>query len=192
MLNAADNGTGGVQQNAVPNALGTVSPPSLSGFSYKLDTWACGQLGFGSVFLAVLNSPQMHTVAGHWHRSPNALGCPTDVPCIECRSGGVVQVPISVIAVVSSLQPHSSQPNPLAAAASVAAPVVTMENTIMLCACQENEDLPQLAELPADLFTSCLTTPIRTALKWHWMKYNRHFPGGCLLYPSPSFSPSSI
>ncbi|VDD77925.1 unnamed protein product [Mesocestoides corti] len=52
-----------------------------------------------------------------------------------------------------------------------------MDNTIMLCACQENEDLPQLAELPADLFTACLTTPIRTALKWHWLKYNKYFPG---------------
>ncbi len=53
----------------------------------------------------------------------------------------------------------------------------TMDNTIMLCACQENEDLPQLEELPADLFTACLTTPIKTALKWHWMKYNKYFPG---------------
>ncbi|KAM3179157.1 hypothetical protein ACTXT7_001108 [Hymenolepis weldensis] len=61
-------------------------------------------------------------------------------------------------------------------AASGVAPA-TMENTIMLCACEENEDLPQLAELPADLFTSCLTTPIKTALRWHWMKYNKYFPG---------------
>ncbi|KAL5106628.1 Regulatory-associated protein of mTOR [Taenia crassiceps] len=63
------------------------------------------------------------------------------------------------------------------AVASAAIAPATMENTIMLCACEENEDLPQLAELPADLFTACLTTPIRTALRWHWMKYNKSFPG---------------
>lgn len=64
-----------------------------------------------------------------------------------------------------------------AAVAAAAIAPATMENTIMLCACEENEDLPQLAELPADLFTACLTTPIRTALRWHWMKYNKSFPG---------------
>ncbi|KAL7055717.1 hypothetical protein AAHC03_022619 [Spirometra sp. Aus1] len=56
-------------------------------------------------------------------------------------------------------------------------PVVSMENTIMLAACREFEDLPQHPDLPADLFTACLTTPIRTALKWHWLQYKEHFPG---------------
>uniref|UniRef100_A0A0X3NXV4 Raptor N-terminal CASPase-like domain-containing protein n=1 Tax=Schistocephalus solidus TaxID=70667 RepID=A0A0X3NXV4_SCHSO len=58
-----------------------------------------------------------------------------------------------------------------------ALPVVSMENTIMLAACREFEDLPQHPDLPADLFTACLTTPIRTALKWHWLQYKEHFPG---------------
>ncbi|VDN11586.1 unnamed protein product, partial [Dibothriocephalus latus] len=56
-------------------------------------------------------------------------------------------------------------------------PVVSMDNTIMLAACREFEDLPQHPDLPADLFTACLTTPIRTALKWHWLQYKEHFPG---------------
>ncbi|VDM31876.1 unnamed protein product [Hydatigera taeniaeformis] len=74
---------------------------------------------------------------------------------------------------------HASGMSQMGAAAVAAAAIspATMENTIMLCACEENEDLPQLAELPADLFTACLTTPIRTALRWHWMKYNKSFPG---------------
>lgn len=37
---------------------------------------------------------------------------------------------------------------------------------ILLCACGANEILPLNPELPADLFTSCLTTPIRMALRW--------------------------
>ncbi|XP_076441319.1 regulatory-associated protein of mTOR-like isoform X2 [Babylonia areolata] len=41
------------------------------------------------------------------------------------------------------------------------------KNTILLAACGNNELLPQNPELPADLFTSCLTTPIRMALRWY-------------------------
>jgi regulator-associated protein of mTOR len=41
-----------------------------------------------------------------------------------------------------------------------------VRNTILLAACDENESLPTNPDLPADLFTSCLTTPIETALRW--------------------------
>nr|KAG5714826.1 hypothetical protein BaRGS_000314 [Batillaria attramentaria] len=41
------------------------------------------------------------------------------------------------------------------------------KHTILLAACSKNELLPQNPELPADLFTSCLTTPIRMALRWY-------------------------
>ncbi|XP_055384000.1 regulatory-associated protein of mTOR [Condylostylus longicornis] len=46
---------------------------------------------------------------------------------------------------------------------------VTYKNCIQLAACAANQILPMNAQLPADLFTSCLTTPIKTALKWHTM-----------------------
>jgi len=39
-------------------------------------------------------------------------------------------------------------------------------NCIQLAACGANEFLPMNPELPADLFTSCLTTPMQIALKW--------------------------
>ncbi|XP_030481187.2 regulatory-associated protein of TOR 1 isoform X3 [Cannabis sativa] len=37
---------------------------------------------------------------------------------------------------------------------------------ILLGACEAHETLPQSAEFPADVFTSCLTTPIKMALRW--------------------------
>ncbi|XP_025084218.1 regulatory-associated protein of mTOR-like isoform X3 [Pomacea canaliculata] len=40
-------------------------------------------------------------------------------------------------------------------------------NCILLAACGKNELLPMNPELPADLFTSCLTTPVRMALRWY-------------------------
>ncbi|XP_060176364.1 regulatory-associated protein of TOR 1-like [Lycium barbarum] len=37
---------------------------------------------------------------------------------------------------------------------------------ILLAACEAHETVPQSAEFPADVFTSCLTTPIKMALRW--------------------------
>lgn len=44
------------------------------------------------------------------------------------------------------------------------------KNCIQLAACSADQILPMNPDLPADLFTSCLTTPIKTALKWFAMR----------------------
>ncbi|XP_075158301.1 regulatory associated protein of MTOR complex 1 [Haematobia irritans] len=49
-------------------------------------------------------------------------------------------------------------------------PMVSYKNCIHLAACSVGEILPMNAQLPADLFTSCLTTPINIALKWYTMR----------------------
>jgi WD40 repeat protein len=41
-----------------------------------------------------------------------------------------------------------------------------VRDTIVLCPCSENEFLPMHPDYPADIFTSCLTTPIPMALRW--------------------------
>jgi Raptor N-terminal CASPase like domain len=41
-----------------------------------------------------------------------------------------------------------------------------MNDTILLCPCSEGEWLPMHPDYPADIFTSCLTTPIPIALRW--------------------------
>ncbi|XP_050390933.1 regulatory-associated protein of mTOR isoform X1 [Patella vulgata] len=43
----------------------------------------------------------------------------------------------------------------------------TTKHCIQLAACGANELLPMNPDLPADLFSSCLTTPIKIALKWY-------------------------
>ncbi|KAK1270551.1 Regulatory-associated protein of TOR 1 [Acorus gramineus] len=40
------------------------------------------------------------------------------------------------------------------------------KDCILLAACEAHETLPQSDKFPADLFTSCLTTPIKMALRW--------------------------
>ncbi|CAJ0602522.1 unnamed protein product [Cylicocyclus nassatus] len=53
---------------------------------------------------------------------------------------------------------------------------------IHLAACREDERLPTNAELPADLFTSCLTTPIHASILWYLIKSGRknQFPPNLL------------
>ena len=58
---------------------------------------------------------------------------------------------------------------------------VSYRNCIQLAACSENEILPMNPQLPADLFTSCLTTPIKMALKWYTMQQGQ---GKMVLAPS--------
>lgn len=41
-----------------------------------------------------------------------------------------------------------------------------LAQSIQLAACKSNQTLPMSPDLPADLFTSCLTTPITIALRW--------------------------
>lgn len=47
-----------------------------------------------------------------------------------------------------------------------ASSVPALKDCILLAACGAYETLPQNSELPADVFTSCLTTPIKIALRW--------------------------
>lgn len=48
--------------------------------------------------------------------------------------------------------------------------------SIQLAACLAHEQLPMCPELPADLFTSCLTSPIDIALRWHLIGRTPPFP----------------
>lgn len=55
----------------------------------------------------------------------------------------------------------------LATATTTTTPATnTFRNCIQLAACSAHQILPMNPQLPADLFTACLTTPIKIALKW--------------------------
>lgn len=45
-------------------------------------------------------------------------------------------------------------------------PAKAFEDCIHLAACASDETLPMLPDLPADLFTCCLTSPIEIAIRW--------------------------
>jgi len=70
----------------------------------------------------------------------------------------------SASASASSSRPAASAED--AAAGGGSSPSSSFMNSILLAACSEDEVLPTNPDFPADLFTSCLTTPIKTALHW--------------------------
>ncbi|KAF8509765.1 raptor N-terminal caspase like domain-containing protein [Hysterangium stoloniferum] len=47
---------------------------------------------------------------------------------------------------------------------------VPFSDSLQLAACLADEQLPMCPDLPADLFTSCLTSPIETAIRWFLLK----------------------
>jgi regulator-associated protein of mTOR len=48
----------------------------------------------------------------------------------------------------------------------MSAPVPSFKDCIQIAACQSHQLLPMQPDLPADIFTACLTTPIKIALNW--------------------------
>ncbi|XP_063380465.1 regulatory-associated protein of mTOR [Cydia fagiglandana] len=52
-------------------------------------------------------------------------------------------------------------------------PLVSYKNCIQLGACAAGQSLPMSPELPADLFTACLTTPVKMAMKWFVLRHTR-------------------
>ncbi|PVH13838.1 uncharacterized protein CXQ87_001956 [Candidozyma duobushaemuli] len=53
---------------------------------------------------------------------------------------------------------------------SAPSPTSSYLDSIQLAACKSNETLPMSPELPADLFTGCLTCPIDISIKWFIMQ----------------------
>uniref|UniRef100_A0A0A9WPK3 Regulatory-associated protein of mTOR n=2 Tax=Lygus hesperus TaxID=30085 RepID=A0A0A9WPK3_LYGHE len=53
-------------------------------------------------------------------------------------------------------------------------PPPNFKNCIQLAACSADQILPMNPDLPADIFTSCLTTPIKIALRWFVMQNNNN------------------
>lgn len=66
--------------------------------------------------------------------------------------------------------PNQSASSTAQAGSSSSTSFQSYKNCIQLAACAADQILPMNPDLPADLFTSCLTTPIKTALKWFSMR----------------------
>ena len=69
--------------------------------------------------------------------------------------------------------------------ATNAASAVLGEDVIVLGSCDASAQLPTNPEMPADIFTSCLTTPLRMVLRFASRNVLLHLPGTCVTALSP-------
>jgi len=88
------------------------------------------------------------------------LGTPA-IYVLDCSAAGQIVQAYQAFAHQRHLDMHSI-PAPGDSMTAAAA----MRDSILLAACQADGVLPQAPGLPADLFTSCLTVPIKIALQW--------------------------
>ena len=100
----------------------------------------------------------------------------------DCSNAGVIVNSFNNFAEQHEMEQQAAQNNrgaspsgqstasTIAAGASTSSSHQSYKNCIQLAACAADQILPMTAELPADLFTACLTTPIKTALKWFSMR----------------------
>lgn len=94
------------------------------------------------------------------------MGAPS-IYVYDCSNAGIIVNSFNQFADQHEREmEQSTPPNRSSPAASTGSTANTYKNCIQLAACAANQILPMNPQLPADLFTACLTTPIRIALKW--------------------------
>uniref|UniRef100_A0A8C5RAJ9 Regulatory associated protein of MTOR complex 1 n=1 Tax=Leptobrachium leishanense TaxID=445787 RepID=A0A8C5RAJ9_9ANUR len=95
----------------------------------------------------------------------------------DCSNAGLIVKSFKQFALQREQELEVAAINPSHPLAQVPLPP-SIKNCIQLAACDANELLPMNPDLPADLFTSCLTTPIKVALRWFCMQKSvRLVPG---------------
>uniref|UniRef100_A0A4X2KJW7 Regulatory-associated protein of mTOR n=1 Tax=Vombatus ursinus TaxID=29139 RepID=A0A4X2KJW7_VOMUR len=87
----------------------------------------------------------------------------------DCSNAGLIVKSFKQFALQREQELEVAAINPSHPLAQMPLPP-SMKNCIQLAACEANELLPMIPDLPADLFTSCLTTPIKIALRWFCMQ----------------------
>ncbi|KAA0713126.1 Regulatory-associated protein of mTOR [Triplophysa tibetana] len=83
----------------------------------------------------------------------------------DCSNAGIIVKSFKQFALQREQELEVAAINPNHPLAQMPLPP-SMKNCIQLAACEASELLPMNPNLPADLFTSCLTTPIKIALRW--------------------------
>ncbi|XP_068119978.1 regulatory-associated protein of mTOR isoform X2 [Hyperolius riggenbachi] len=87
----------------------------------------------------------------------------------DCSNAGLIVKSFKQFALQREQELEVAAINPSHPLAQMPLPP-SMKNCIQLAACDTAELLPMNPDLPADLFTSCLTTPIKIALRWFCMQ----------------------
>ncbi|KAK9301643.1 hypothetical protein QLX08_006065 [Tetragonisca angustula] len=99
------------------------------------------------------------------------MGAPS-IYVYDCSNAGIIVESFQQFAEQHEkeyeMEKQAVQQNRATGVAGATAP--SYKNCIQLAACAANQILPMNPDLPADIFTSCLTTPIKIALRWFVMQ----------------------
>ncbi|RVE76551.1 hypothetical protein OJAV_G00009680 [Oryzias javanicus] len=98
----------------------------------------------------------------------------------DCSNAGIIVKSFKQFALQREQELEVAAINPSHPLAQMPLPP-SMKNCIQLAACEASELLPMNPDLPADLFTSCLTTPITIALRWFCMQKSAKLVPGVTL-----------
>ncbi|KAF4553212.1 Target of rapamycin complex 1 subunit mip1-like protein [Elsinoe fawcettii] len=91
----------------------------------------------------------------------------------DCSAAGLIIKNFDTMAIKHDKEQQEARRN------DPSLPFINYHDSIHLAACRENELLPTNPDLPADLFTSCLTTPIDMAVRFFILQNT--LPGGLSL-----------
>lgn len=97
------------------------------------------------------------------------MGSPS-IYVYDCHSAAVVIKSFMQFAEQHEREMENMASGSGGAGATGAPPAYSYRNCIQLAACGEDQILPMNSQLPADLFTACLTTPIKIALKYFMLQ----------------------
>ncbi|XP_018566383.1 regulatory-associated protein of mTOR isoform X2 [Anoplophora glabripennis] len=90
------------------------------------------------------------------------MGAPS-IYVYDCSNAGIIVDSFKQFAIQHEVEFEQSMSQQKMGSAH---PPPSYRNCIQLAACSANQVLPMTPDLPADLFTACLTTPIKVALRW--------------------------
>ncbi|XP_030760068.1 regulatory-associated protein of mTOR isoform X2 [Sitophilus oryzae] len=105
------------------------------------------------------------------------MGAPS-IYVYDCSNAGIIVESFKTFAAQHESEYQQSLASSSQSRSSPAAGPPSFKECIQLAACAANQQLPMNPDLPADLFTSCLTTPIKIALRW------------CVLQPTAKLIPN--
>ena len=142
----------------------------------------------GTPALYVFDCSHAGALLPHFAAGPGAPSAPsasgTSGPCGQRMTGADARAQwnkaAAAAAAAAAAEPSvSKKPAQPSSPPAVASPVLLQrDESIVLCACRADESLPTTPDLPADVFTACLTTPLRMAVRWHAIRR-----GGSLVVP---------
>ncbi|KAL4719880.1 hypothetical protein ACJJTC_007208, partial [Scirpophaga incertulas] len=124
-------------------------------------------------------SDTRHTTASSWRRARAARACPRRPSCPPTCSPRASPRPSRWPCAGSCCASRRTTGRTCSTSSTGGCSLLphirhTSHNCIQLAACARGQSLPASPELPADLFTACLTTPVKVAMRWFVLRQPPH------------------